>query len=84
MRVGDHMKTYTFPIYNSFDDTWLIQIDNEFITISNEEYEEKYANKKSFEQELREVYNDLSNGQEPLGEEFEKIWDENVDDLYEE
>jgi hypothetical protein len=37
----------------------------------------------NFAQEISEIYAALSEGQEPLGAEFEAIWDENVDSLYE-
>lgn len=37
----------------------------------------------TFEQQISEVYADLADGQEPLGAEFEAVWSENVDELYE-
>ena len=35
-----------------------------------------------FAQEIAEVFASLSEGQEPLGPEFETVWDENLDILY--
>ena len=35
------------------------------------------------EQEISQVFASLSEGQEPLGSEFEAVWDENLDVLYE-
>ena len=34
------------------------------------------------EQEISQVFASLSEGQEPLGPEFEAVWDENLDVLY--
>ena len=34
------------------------------------------------EQEISQVFASLSEGQEPLGYEFEAVWDENLDVLY--
>ena len=34
------------------------------------------------EQEISQVFASLSEGQEPLGSEFEAVWDENLDILY--
>ena len=39
---------------------------------------------ETFPQGLQETYQELSKDQEPLGEDFERIWDENIDTLYEE
>lgn len=36
-----------------------------------------------FAREIAQVYAALSDGQEPLGAEFEAVWDANVDSLYE-
>ncbi len=36
-----------------------------------------------FGQEIATVYASLLDGQEPLGTEFEAVWDANVDQLYE-
>jgi hypothetical protein len=36
-----------------------------------------------FAREIAKVYAALSDGQEPLGAEFEAVWDANVDSLYE-
>ncbi len=36
-----------------------------------------------FAREIAEFYAFLSEGQEPLGSEFEAVWDANVDNLYE-
>ena len=36
-----------------------------------------------FEAHLAEIYAALAKDQEPLGAEFEAVWDANVDDLYE-
>mgnify|MGYP000945778106 CR=1 FL=1 len=36
-----------------------------------------------FAREIAGLYADLLEGQEPLGAEFEAIWDANVDELYE-
>lgn len=36
-----------------------------------------------FAREIARVYAALSNGQEPLGAEFEAVWDANIDSLYE-
>ena len=36
-----------------------------------------------FSGEIAKVYAALSEGQEPLGAEFEAVWDANVDSLYE-
>lgn len=36
-----------------------------------------------FVTELSKIYNDLLERQEQLGEEFEQVWLENLDDLYE-
>jgi len=41
------------------------------------------AESNLFEREIAGVYASLSEGQEPLGAEFEAIWDANVDSLYE-
>ena len=38
---------------------------------------------EEFAQGLAEIYADLLERQEPLGAEFQKVWDENVDKLYE-
>ena len=35
-----------------------------------------------FAQEVSQVFASLSDGQEPLGSEFEAVWDENLDVLY--
>lgn len=35
-----------------------------------------------FAQEVADIFVSLSEGQEPLGAEFEAVWDENVDALY--
>lgn len=35
-----------------------------------------------FAQEIAQVFASLSEGQEPLGSEFEAVWDENLDVLY--
>lgn len=35
-----------------------------------------------FAQEIASVFASLSEGQQPLGAEFEAVWDENVDSLY--
>jgi hypothetical protein len=35
-----------------------------------------------FAQEVAGIFASLSEGQEPLGAEFEAVWDENVDELY--
>ena len=35
-----------------------------------------------FAQEVSQVFTSLSDGQEPLGSEFEAVWDENLDVLY--
>lgn len=37
----------------------------------------------SFAQKIAKIYATLAEGQEPLGEEFEAIWDANVNSLYE-
>ncbi len=37
----------------------------------------------SFEQEVVEIFENLSENQELLGVEFEAVWDSNVDSLYE-
>ncbi len=44
---------------------------------------EPYVVKESFGQQIAEIYALLLEGQEPLGAEFEAIWDANVDSLYE-
>ncbi|MBL4595955.1 MAG: hypothetical protein JKX99_05195 [Robiginitomaculum sp.] len=36
-----------------------------------------------FVREMSAVYAALSDGQEPLGAEFEAVWDQNIDTLYE-
>lgn len=36
----------------------------------------------NFDQEIVEVYAMLSDGQEPLGAEFEAIWNDNLSQLY--
>jgi len=41
------------------------------------------ADSNRFAKEIAGVYASLSEGQEPLGAEFEAIWDANVDSLYE-
>lgn len=41
------------------------------------------SNSSIFAREIAKVYATLSEGQEPLGAEFEAIWDANVDSLYE-
>ena len=38
---------------------------------------------QDFGREIAAVYASLSEGQEPLGAEFEAVWDANVADLYE-
>ncbi len=38
---------------------------------------------QDFGREIATVYASLSDGQEPLGAEFEAVWDANVADLYE-
>lgn len=40
-------------------------------------------NSSVFAREIAKVYAALSEGQEPLGAEFEAVWDANVDSLYE-
>ena len=35
-----------------------------------------------FAQEVSQIFASLSDGQEPLGSEFEAVWDENLDVLY--
>ena len=35
-----------------------------------------------FAQEVSQIFTSLSEGQEPLGSEFEAVWDENLDVLY--
>ena len=37
---------------------------------------------REFEDEMASIYASLAAGQEPLGEEFESVWDANVLDLY--
>lgn len=41
------------------------------------------AAKRSFDQEIAEIYAALSERQEPLGVEFEAVWDANSGQLYE-
>lgn len=36
-----------------------------------------------FEDQVAAIFANLSKGQEPLGSDFEKVWDENIDKLYE-
>lgn len=36
-----------------------------------------------FAKEISKIYVNLANGQEPLGEEFEAVWNANLDVLYE-
>lgn len=43
----------------------------------------KSSDAKDFGQEIAAIYASLSSGQEPLGAEFEAVWDENVAELYE-
>ncbi len=38
---------------------------------------------EKFAKEIASVFAILSRGQEPLGAEFESVWDDNVDTLYE-
>ena len=38
---------------------------------------------QKFEQEIASIYATLANGQEKLGREFEDVWDENIEQLYE-
>lgn len=38
---------------------------------------------EDFASEIAAVYASLSEGQEPLGKDFETVWDTNVDKLYE-
>ena len=35
-----------------------------------------------FAQEIAQIFSSLSEDQEPLGSEFEAVWDENLDVLY--
>jgi hypothetical protein len=44
---------------------------------------EPYVVRESFGQQVAEIYALLLERQEPLGGEFEAIWDANVDSLYE-
>lgn len=37
---------------------------------------------RDFSQEIATIFSALSDNQEPLGKEFESIWDANVDQLY--
>lgn len=38
---------YMFPVYNQFDNTWIVQDDDGSLkTISNEEYERDWKSKK--------------------------------------
>ena len=37
---------------------------------------------EGFSQDMTEIFASLSEGQEPLGPEFEAVWDENLDALY--
>lgn len=38
---------------------------------------------QDFAKEIASVFAELSKGQEPLGAEFEAVWDDNLDALYE-
>lgn len=38
---------------------------------------------QKFEQEIASIYAALADGQERLGREFEDVWDENIEQLYE-
>lgn len=38
---------------------------------------------QKFEQEIASIYATLADGQERLGREFEDVWDENIEQLYE-
>ena len=38
---------------------------------------------EEFEAHLAEIYAELAKDQEPLGAEFESVWDAHTDDLYE-
>lgn len=42
-----------------------------------------YSQEENFAQAIAKFYIKLSEGQEPLGTEFEAIWDANLDHLYE-
>ena len=39
-------------------------------------------NEEEFEQKLEEIYFELLKNQELIGPEFERIWNENIDELY--
>jgi hypothetical protein len=41
------------------------------------------SNSSLFAREIARVYASMSEGQEPLGADFEAVWDANVDSLYE-
>lgn len=69
-----------WPAYKSVYST--NQSSSTFSFFETSRAAEPKMDRHDFAQEIARVFASLSEGQEPLGSEFEAVWDENLDVLY--
>lgn len=76
LATGQVFGVGVVPVYStSQSDSTYSFVGSSFSNISSTE-------PHKFDQEIASVYAALSEAQEPLGNEFEAVWDDNLDQLY--
>ena len=77
MVVDDVPRKNPTPAYSTFHDVPTFSFSEGTL------YFAEVSDMQKFAQEIASIYADLAAKQEPLGREFEVVWDANVDQLYE-
>ena len=77
MAVDDVPRKNPTPAYSTFHDAPTFSFSEGTLYLS------EVSDMQKFAQEIASIYADLAARQKPLGREFDVVWSENIDQLYE-